>query len=163
MATCHWRMDKAKILRTEYHKRPDVRRRSAKGRALKIRENIRREYVDKKAGKTYGAGSNDPSAKLDKSTGNKKQKRTTKSRICEFCGKKGHSTKRSKNCTYTTSKDKVKAGKFRPIGAVRSSVSYVNVLGTCNKLQLILRTFTYDSTDRECWRAKCRKYRNSGR
>jgi hypothetical protein len=49
--------------------------------------------VDKKVGETYAAGSNNSLAKLDESTGDTKQKRTTKSRICEFYGKKGHSTK----------------------------------------------------------------------
>jgi hypothetical protein len=47
----------------EYIKQPHVHKWEAKVQALKIQENIRREYIDKKAGKSYGPGINDPSQK----------------------------------------------------------------------------------------------------
>ena len=54
--------------------------REAKVRALRIRENIRKDYADKKAGKTYSSGINDPT----KSESTAKEMKT-----CSFCGKNG--------------------------------------------------------------------------
>jgi hypothetical protein len=78
--------------------------------SLKIRENIRREYEDKKAGKSYGLGCNDPSQKA-KEKGDKKPASDKKKGLCGFCGNMGHVTRRSKECTFTTYKAKLKCGK----------------------------------------------------
>ena len=111
MAISHQRMDKNKKWRQGYRSQPHVRRREAKVRALKIRENIRREYVDKKAGKSYGSGCNDPSQKEPgKKTNNRKS--GEEKRPCSHCGKLGHTTTRSQHCTFTTYKPKKKEGKF---------------------------------------------------
>ncbi len=70
-------------------------------RALKIRENIQREYVDKKAGKSYRSGMNDPSQKAGKEGDDvKKPTKPTKPKKppCAHCGLKGHSTTTSKKC-----------------------------------------------------------------
>ena len=61
-------------------------------RLIKIRENIRREYEDKKAGKSYGSGCNDAS---EKAKGEKTPASVKKKALCGFCGKVGHSTRRS--------------------------------------------------------------------
>ncbi len=79
-------------------------------RALKIRENIRREYVDKKAGKSYGSGINDPSQKAAEEGDNVKK---PKKPPCAHCGLQGHSTTRSKKCLFTTYVEKPKEGEFR--------------------------------------------------
>ena len=109
----HERLDKKRSTRYEYDKRPEVRRREAVVRSIKIRENIRREYEDKKAGKSYGSGCNDPSQKA-KEKGDKKPASVNKKAICGFCGKMGHVTRRSQQCTLTTFKPKLKCGKSRP-------------------------------------------------
>ena len=116
MGTMHRRMDKTKLNRKDYALRPEVRKQGAVARALKIRENIRREYTDKKAGNTYGSGSNDPSAKAKEDKASKAQRRKTT--ICEFCQKVGHKTKRSKHCTFTTAGGGKEKGKNRRLNVV---------------------------------------------
>jgi hypothetical protein len=115
MQSMHQRMDRKKINRTDYDLRPEVRKQAATARAIKIRENIRREYCDTKAGKTYGSGSNDPSAKANEENGCSKKKGKA---ICPFCQKVGHKTRRSKYCTYTTAKSATKKGKNRRLVVV---------------------------------------------
>jgi hypothetical protein len=115
MQAMHRRMDKRKIVRNDYEKRPEVRRQNATARAVKIRENIRREYCDKKAGKTYGSGTNDPSAKANEETGCSTKKVKA---ICPFCQKVGHKTRRSKYCTYSTAERSTGKGKNRRLNVV---------------------------------------------
>ena len=107
----HAFLDKRRGKRYIYDKQPHVRRREAVVRSVKIRENIRREYENKKAGKSYGSGCNDPSQKAQNE---KKPVSEKKKAICGFCGKVGHSTRRSRQCTFTTFKPKLKCGKSRP-------------------------------------------------
>ena len=83
-----------------------MRRRQAAGRAVKIREKIKKLFADKKEGKSYESGMNDPSKKENKS-------KKVNTSICQFCQKVGHSRKSSKECTFTTWKPKIKSGKFR--------------------------------------------------
>ena len=108
MGKHHQRLDSKKKQRKVYVNQPHVRRREAKVRALKIRENIRREYVDKKAGKSYGSGCNDPSQKANEKGVNTKCKEDKPT--CKLCGKLGHTTTRSRHCTSTTYVPKVKKG-----------------------------------------------------
>ena len=82
-------------------------------RALKIREHIQREYVDKKAGKSYGSGMNDTSQQAAKEGDDVKMPMKTKKPPCAHCGLKGHSTTRSKKCLLTTYVEKPKEGEFR--------------------------------------------------
>jgi hypothetical protein len=84
---------------------PEVRRHQAAGHAIKIREKIRKLFKDKKAGKSYGLGMNDPSKKECKG----KKENTNE---CNHCGKIGHSRRSSKDCTFTTHKNKKKSGKY---------------------------------------------------
>ena len=119
MRSMHRRMDKKKMNRTDYILRPEVRKQSAIARAVKIRENIRREYSDKKAGKTYASGCNDPSVKADEGEGEKGCTTKKGKVICPFCQKVGHKTKRSKYCTYTTAKPATKKGKFSHLNVVQ--------------------------------------------
>jgi hypothetical protein len=124
-------MDRKKINRTDYALHPEVRKQNAVARALKIRENIRREYTDKKEGKTYGSGSQDPSAKAKEedqekgSTSKRKEKP-----VCQFCQKVGHKTKRSKYCTYSTPKEATENGKNRQLIVVVRNLAYVFVFCT---------------------------------
>jgi hypothetical protein len=113
----HQRLDKNKVRKRKYDVQPEVRRRQAAGRAVKIREKIRKLFEDKKAGKSYGSGMNDPSKKEAKA-GSKN------TNICEFCKKVGHSRKSSKKCLFTTwkpkkAKPKAKPGKFGHPSVVR--------------------------------------------
>ena len=110
MAINHQQLDKNKKWRQRYGSQPYVQRCEAKIWALKIQENIRREYVDKKAGKSYGLGCNDPSQKALGKTNNCKS--GEEKRPCSHCGKLGHTTTRSQHCTFTTYKPKKKEGKF---------------------------------------------------
>ena len=87
-----------------------MRKREAKIRALKIRDNIRKEYVDKKAGRSYASGCNDPSQKEVKNV--KNCKTGVEKPVCPQCGKIGHKTSRSRNCTFTTYQPHIKEGKF---------------------------------------------------
>ena len=50
MKTHNQQLDNAKEMRKKYVKQPHVHKREAKVWALKIGDNIRKEYVDKKAG-----------------------------------------------------------------------------------------------------------------
>jgi hypothetical protein len=113
MGTHHRRLDAKKVWKKRYDKQPHVRRREAMVRALKIRENIRKEYVDKKAGKSYGSGMNDPSQKASEESDDVKKPPKPKKPPCAHCGLKGHSTTRSKKCLLTTYVEKKKEGKFR--------------------------------------------------
>jgi hypothetical protein len=70
-------------------------------RAVRIRENIRKGYVDKKAGKSYGSGCADPAQKGADAMKDNDKKREKKP-PCSHCGKIGHSTRRSQHCTFTT-------------------------------------------------------------
>jgi hypothetical protein len=106
-------------------KQPHVRRKEATIRALRIRENIRKEYTDKKSGKSYGSGSNDPASKAaareNNASASKEKNGITgeqKKSSCPLCGKFGHKTKRSRHCTFSTFKPKLKNGKFRILRVV---------------------------------------------
>jgi hypothetical protein len=112
MGTHHRRLDAKKVWKKRYDKQPHVRRREAMVRALKIRENIRKEYVDKKAGKSYGSGMNDPSQKAAKEGDDVKKPTKPKKPPCAHCGLKGRSTTRSKKCLLTSYVEKLKEGKF---------------------------------------------------
>jgi hypothetical protein len=105
MMTHHERLDKLKIRKAAYRKLPEVRRRNAAARAIKIRENIRKVLEDKKAGKEYGSGIADPSQKT-------KSERKDNSQ-CKHCGKMGHSRRSHRDCTLTTFSVKKKQGEFR--------------------------------------------------
>jgi hypothetical protein len=118
MRSMHRRMDKKKINRTDYAQRPEVRKQSAIARAVKIRENIRREYCDKKAGKTYGSGSNDPSAKANEDDMENSCSKKKPKAVCPFCQKVGHKTRRSQYCTFTTAKPATKKGKNHRLNVV---------------------------------------------
>jgi hypothetical protein len=108
----HLRLDKDKIRKRKYDVQPEVRRRQAAGRAIKIREKIRKLHEDKKEGKSYGSGMNDPSKKEDKNG-----KKNTN--ICEHCKQVGHSRRSSKKCLLSTWKPKKKkSGKFRQANVV---------------------------------------------
>jgi hypothetical protein len=108
MMAHHRRLDTNKAWKKEYVNQPHVRRREATVRSLKIRDNIRKEYVDKKAGKSYGSGINDPSQKVSGDNTNVKKKKPP----CQYCGKSGHKTRRSRYCTQTTYVPEKTIGKF---------------------------------------------------
>jgi hypothetical protein len=110
----HQTLDKARSRRYKYDREPHVRRQEAMVPSLRIRENIRREYQDKKVGKSYGSGCNDPSQKAEGETAEGGKKPAKKKALCGFCGKMGHSTRRSSQCTLTTYVAKLKCGKSRP-------------------------------------------------
>jgi hypothetical protein len=103
----HSRLDTRKITKKAYDTLPAVRRRRASGRAVRIRENIKKVLQDKKKGKSYGSGINDPSQAEEKC----KPKKQSKS-ICPFCGKIGHSRQRHRDCTFTTYVAKAKKGRL---------------------------------------------------
>jgi len=109
----HRALDKKRKSRYKNDKLPEVRRREAVARAVRIRENIRKEYTDKKAGRSYGSGCNDPASKAAAKEKNCKTK--LKKHSCPHCGKLGHVTKRSRFCTFTTWKEQLKFGKSRQI------------------------------------------------
>ena len=122
MQSMHQRMDKKKLNRNQYDLRPEVRKQAATTCAIKIRENIRREYHDKKAGMTYGAGSNNPSAKANEEGNTKTRKEKP---VCPFCQKVGHKTRRSKYCTFTTAVPVAKKGKKSQLNVVVGKAAYV--------------------------------------
>jgi hypothetical protein len=97
----HEFLDKQKIRKTSWAKLPAVRRRHAAQRAIKIRENIRKVLQDKKAGKSYGSGINDPS-----------KKDRCKEKICPACKKVGHIRKNHRDCTFSTYSKKKEKGEF---------------------------------------------------
>jgi hypothetical protein len=110
----HETLDNRRSKRYKYNEEPHVRRQEAMVRSLRIRENIRREYQDKKAGKSYGLGCNDPSQKAEGEKAEGGKKPAKKKALCGFCRKMGHSTRRSSQCTLTTFVAKLKCGKSRP-------------------------------------------------
>ena len=95
---------------------------------LKLGRTSEGNFTDKKAGKTYGSGSNDPSAKATDDKASKARQRKTA--VCEFCQKVGHKTKRSKHCTFTTAVGGTGKGKNRRLNVVVEIVSYVKKIGT---------------------------------
>jgi hypothetical protein len=110
----HVMQDQQKVQKNDYAKLPAVRRRQAAQRAIKIRENIRKVLQDKKAGKSYGSGINDPSKKENSDSGTKvlsKAKRM-KTKICPSCKKVGHIRKNHRDCTFSTYSAKKDKGKF---------------------------------------------------
>ena len=141
----HQRLDKNKIRKRNYDVQPEVRRRQAAGRAIKIREKIKKLLEDKKEGKSYGSGMNDPSKK-------EKKGRKFNTSICQFCQKVGHSRKSSKDCTFSTYKPKKKKGKI-----VVTSMSYRLSNNIWRADQPSTNT-TYACTHRESNRHHCRMY-----
>jgi hypothetical protein len=137
MRSHHQALDNKKKWRKEYSKQPHVRQREAKVRALRIRENIRKEYADKKAGKSYSSGCNDPfeKAKEEKKMGETKEEKLP----CGHCGKKGHSTTRSRYCTFTTYSPKLKKGKF--VCDMSKSISNVRWHIQTPSTQFCVRTY----------------------
>jgi hypothetical protein len=66
MNTHHMRLDKEKIWKKVWSKLPVIKRHNAAIHALRIRENFRKLLEDKKAGKSYGSGINNPSKNMVK-------------------------------------------------------------------------------------------------
>jgi hypothetical protein len=97
----HQRLDNLKKSRKSYKVQLYVHKCNAMARAIRIWEKIRREYVDKKAGKSYGLGSNDPAQKATDAMGDNHKKDEEKPPY-RHCGKVDHSTTRSQHCTFTT-------------------------------------------------------------
>jgi hypothetical protein len=106
--THHVRLDNEKIRKKNWSNLPAVKRRNAAIRAIRIRENFRKLLADKKAGKSYGSGINDPSK--TESDGDTKPKPR-----CKSCGKIGHSKRTHRDCTNSTYVPKKKPGKFRQV------------------------------------------------
>jgi hypothetical protein len=141
MNTHHVRLDKLKMRKAIYDKLPAVKRRNATARAIRIRENFRKLIQDKKAGKTYGSGINDPSKKEEQGAGETKQKLP-----CKHCGKLGHSMKTHRDCTFSTYRVRKKKGKLRQknVTVPMSSFRRVSQAGTNPAL---------NCTYRESWRS----------
>jgi hypothetical protein len=103
--------------------------------AIKIRENLKRVNMDKKAGNAYGSNS------MIHPRRNKLQMMITENcseekPIRSHCGKKGHSMTRSCHCTFTTYKLTMKNGSL----SSECHYSYVSVFDTCKRSILILCT-----------------------
>jgi hypothetical protein len=107
MKTHHERVDARKIRKKAYDKLPEVRRRLAMGRAIRIRENIRKLLQDKKVGKSYESGMNGPAKK------EKKSKSKNQGLPCKSCGKFGHVRQTHHDCTNSTYENREIKGEFR--------------------------------------------------
>jgi hypothetical protein len=120
--THHVRLDKQKIRKKHWSNLPAVRRRSAAARALRIRENFRKLIEDKKKGKSYKSGMNDPSKGEETGTGDTETGTgdTKRKRQCKSCGKIGHTMRSHRDCTNSTYKPKNKQGKFNQMSVTPS-------------------------------------------
>ena len=108
------RRDIAKTNKRLYRKRPEIRARDSQKRIQKVlkgKEQTRKSNIQ---GNRYGSGIGGPGGELEhlfepylskkskkKSTGNgKNQNPKATNKICPYCGRKGHVTKRSKKCLH---------------------------------------------------------------
>jgi hypothetical protein len=95
----HRRLDKRKLYKQAYNKRPEVRRVKCKTRAIKICEGMRKAILDKKKGYCYKSGMNAPkSAKKAK----KEKKEQVEPNQCHWCFKFGHTRRAHRDCGKTT-------------------------------------------------------------
>jgi hypothetical protein len=119
--------DQQKVRKNDDARLPAVRRRQAAQRAIKIRENIQKVLQDKKAGKSYGSGINDPSKKGASESGIKvpAKKLGSEMKICPSCKKVGHSQKNHCDCTFSTYSGKKERGKFDLENVVVPMYSYL--------------------------------------
>ena len=113
MLANHQMKDKRKFYNETRDRKPEVRRKAATARAVRIRENIRKTLEDKKVGKSYATGQGGPGKEREATTSKKrKPKKIDMSIRCKHCFLFGHQQRKSKACGRTTYKKKGKKVRF---------------------------------------------------
>jgi hypothetical protein len=95
------KLDHKKEWRKDYSERPDIRHKMALTRHSKLMEELKKEKEDSLKGRQYASGTAAPMGGGESS--NKGEKVPSSKVICSYCQKKGHKTKKSRLCLFSTS------------------------------------------------------------
>jgi hypothetical protein len=95
------KLDNKKEWRKDYSERPDVRHKMALTRHSKLMEELKKEKEENLKWRQYASGAVAPMGGGESS--NKGEKVPSLTAICSYCHNKGHKTKKSRLCLFSTS------------------------------------------------------------
>jgi hypothetical protein len=96
------KLDHRKEWRKDYSERPDVRHKMPLTRHSKLMEELEKEKEDNLKGRQYASGTTVPMGGGGESS-NRREKVPSSKAICSYCHNKGHKTKKSRLCLFSTS------------------------------------------------------------